>query len=123
MTLFLLCDSLALDPRALTEQRLSTLHDIGERLECIGIAAHDVVHEERDRRLGAPNSVAAWRAAYKVPATAPSEARRVQAEFLHAIDQLADLPATLARRTDGLLDADQVMASDAAIRAYFRIPA
>ena len=111
MTLFLLCDSLALDPRALTEQRLATLHAIGERLEWIGIAAHDLVHEERDRRLRAPNAVAAFRAS-----TGGSPAA---AEFKGAVDALADLPSLLAHRTDGWLDPDQVVASVDAIRLYF----
>jgi hypothetical protein len=118
VTLFLLCDSLALDPGALTAERLALLHAVGERLEWIGIAAHDVVHQARDQRGGAPNAVAAWRRC-----TDPAS-REDDGAFLREVEVLAALPALLAERTDRMVDAAQVHASADAIRSYFaRTPA
>ena len=118
VTLFLLCDSLTLDPQSLTDAWHDAVSTVGARLEWLAIAAHDAVHLERDRQLPAPNAVVAWCAATGRPLEpVPPEALD---EFLRAVEELADLPAVLREDGGRLLDHAQVAASVSAIRQYFR---
>ena len=112
----MLCDALALDPHALTPQRLAALRDVGSRLEWLGIAAHDAVHVERDKRLGAPNAVVAWLGMHAAGAKDP-EAFRAD---VNALADVARAAATGA--AGGLIDPTQIARSVAAIDSYFASP-
>ena len=96
-TMSMLCDTLAVSPKMMSESNLRATNLMGQYMEWVGMIAHDVSTWRRDVEQGGPNALVEWTRAR----TGGADSKLTTAELMGAVESYVD---EFVSTTDGHLE-------------------